>query len=105
MPFLSNRDYKPSDYGFSEIIHLVLNGMDSFPQCPQCGKPISSPNRFVQYGFMKGCSNECSMKTKACTFKSTCLGKYGVEHYAQDKDAYKHYCDVLEQHHGVRNSF
>lgn len=105
LSFLDNDNYSFEDYGFSEIIHLILNGITSFPLCEICGNSISSPKMFASYGFMKGCTRKCSMAHKAKSFKQTCLDTYGVEHYIQNKEAYEKYCDKLEEHHGVRNSF
>lgn len=105
--FLDNKHFCIDDYPMKEMVYLILNGMQDFPKCAICGKPLDNSDKFVSAvkGFLLCCSRDCSSIRRQNSFKMTSLVIYGVSHPLKSERGYTHYCDALEEHHGVRNVF
>ncbi len=86
---------------------MVLSGMDDFPKCSVCGKPLDNPKHFVSMtkGFSLTCSKACAKTKRRESFCETCMDSYGVPHYMMDEAKKEGYYDKIEKKHGVRNVF
>ena len=107
MKFLDHGSFYKADYPMKEMVYLVLHGMEDFPKCVVCGKPLDDPKAFrsIVSGFSQCCSKQCSKASRVNSFRATSLKTYGATHPLKSKTGLQHYCDTLEKHHGVRNPF
>ena len=107
LKFLDNEHFCFDDYGINEQVYLLFYGMTKFPKCPICGNVLDNPKHFhnIFIGFAKSCSKQCKKQQQQISFKNTCIDRYGVPHYASNKERYEQRCDAMEKKHGVRNVF
>lgn len=107
LTFLNNDHFHKDDYSMKEMIYLILNGMENFPKCAICERLLDDPNKFISIvkGFLLCCSKDCSNIRRLNSFKMTSMKTYGTNHPLKSTRGYQHYCDTLEKHHGVRNTF
>ena len=107
LKFLNNEQYSSNDYPINECVYLLFYGMTDFPNCLICGKLLNDPKKFVNLydGFLSTCSKHCGELYREQAFVQTCLDRYGVSHYAKNRDRYELRCDNMEKKFGVRNVF
>lgn len=107
LQFLNTNSYAFDDYGMNECVYFIFYGMSSFPKCPICGSLLDDPKRFlnIYQGFTTTCSRKCGEMYREMSYEKTCLDRYGVPHYAMNKERYELRCDNLEKNLGVRNVF
>lgn len=107
--YLKNRfeDLKEdfNKHGVAEFVYRIQNKIETYPECPVCGKEIKEFGKGRERGYRWCCSDECakspkgkqiraemSWKDGVCGFlardtdgkmkrEKTCLERYGVEHY------------------------
>ena len=106
LPFLNNACFSFDDYGANECSYLIFHGMTNFPRCSICGKILDDPKNFgsIFHGFMS-CSLKCKELRRQQSYANTCIDRYGVPHYASNKERYEQRCDAMEKKYGVRNVF
>ena len=105
--FINDDIHKFTDYPINECIYFIFYGITNFPKCPICGKIMDNPKNFlnIYVGFTHTCSKQCGELYRQQSYINTCIDRYGVPHYAQNKKRYEERCDNLEKKYGVRNVF
>lgn len=79
--FESNEKLKSASYTDLTRIYWVLNGVDDFPKCELCGKPVENTNvkrLSVGYGPMLYCCREHMLKLRHMHMLESNIEKYGA---------------------------
>lgn len=94
--WIENRIPNLKNYAFKTKCYWILNGLQDFPECQNCGKPIEKDVVNIKVGYNKYCSAKCmhsdpALKEKRKEIfskldwternkksKETCIQKYGV---------------------------
>ena len=87
LSFLNANSYTTFDYSTTQCAYMIFFGIISLPHCPICGRLMDSPKMFgnIFIGFLKSCSKKCGEVVRDQSFVKTCNDRYGVPHYAMNK--------------------
>lgn len=88
----------------------VLNGMNEFPKCEVCGKPIMKNITQLKFGYSSKsghiyCCHKCALSSKSTLElrRSTCLDKYGVDSYTKTQECKDKNVATCMDRYGVIN--